>query len=629
MCGICGIYSFQKPLVEAAAAMEQALPTLRNRGPEVQASHCQGRIALGHTRLSIIDTSVAANQPFKDETGRYVLVFNGEIYNYQSLRHILQAKGVSFRTHSDTEVLLNWLIHKGAPGISDLQGFFAFAFYDTLKDHLLLARDRLGKKPLLYYQNQDKLVFASEMKALAKLGIPRNLDYTSLQIYFQLNYIPAPWSIYHEVKKLMPGHYLSVEAGQSVIRQYYAISHSSIPQYQRIDYDAAMVLLREKLENAVVKRLVADVPLGAFLSGGIDSSVVVALAARHKKHLQTFSIGFRDEPMFDETAYARSVARMHKTEHTEFSLTNNDLLDCLYDVLDYTDEPFADSSALAVYILSRETRSRVTVALSGDGADEMLGGYNKHFAHWKAARGGVAARALQYLAPLLKHMPQSRNSFLSNKIRQLHRFGEGMRLTHKDRYWRWAAFTDEQYPQKLLLHPPDLQQYYHRKKELTAFVSQQNDMNGVWKNDMHLVLPNDMLTKVDMMSMANSLEVRVPFLDHDLVDFVFSLPEHYKITQSQQKRILRDAFRDMLPPELYSRPKQGFEVPLLSWFRKELKDTIVHNWLNEEYIIEQGIFDPKVMNNLKKKLFSSNPGEIHAQLWSIAVFQHWYKKNHD
>ncbi len=627
MCGICGIFSFSGPLQEVQGAVDAALEALKNRGPEVQASHLHKNVILGHTRLSIIDTSEAANQPFSDESGRYVIVYNGEIYNFRQLRQILISKGVDFRTSSDTEVLLKWLMEKGPEGIKDLKGFFAFAFFDKAEGTLLMARDRFGKKPLIYHHDGQKLVFGSEMKALFHLGIPREIDPVSLQIYFQLNYIPAPWSVYKNVKKLLPGYYLLADQHGIKQHRYYEIPIAE-QHATRLSYSQAMDQLKEKMEAAVVKRLIADVPLGAFLSGGIDSSVVVALASRHVEKLKTFSIGFKDEPLFDETKYAQNVARMHHTEHTAFSLTNNDLLDCLYDVLDYTDEPFADSSALAVYILSRETRGKVTVALSGDGADEMFAGYIKHMAHFRMMQGGAGVWLLRHFHPLLAPLPQSRNSFLGNKVRQLYRFGKGAGMSPAQRYWRWAAFEGEDYALGLLNDAGAGSEYNDRKTFLTSSAHNDDSMNGILLNDMQLVLPNDMLTKVDLMSMANSLEVRVPFLDHDVVNLVFSMPDHYKIDATGRKRILRDAFRDVLPPELYHRPKQGFEVPLLPWFRKELKDQILNGWLNDDFVREQGLFNGKVINKLKRKLFSSNPGEIHAQIWALVVFQHWYKKYH-
>jgi asparagine synthase (glutamine-hydrolysing) len=628
MCGICGIYNFKPSSADQLPAVKNALSTLCMRGPEVQDHFSHSRVVLGHSRLSIIDTTEAANQPFTDESGRYTIVFNGEIYNFRQLRQLLENAGVTFHTHSDTEVLLKWIVLKGADGINDLHGFFAFAFYDREKDELLLARDRFGIKPFLYYLDEDKLLFASEMKALIEMGIPRKLDHDSMQIYFQLNYIPGPWSIYLNVLKLMPGHFMLVKPGEIDLHRYYEIPQQPLQQYKSLSYQQASGLLKQKLEEAVVKRLVADVPLGAFLSGGIDSSIIVALAAKHVAKLQTFSIGFRDEPMFDETHYAQSVAKMHNTDHTTFSLTTNDLLNCLDQVLAYTDEPFADSSALAVYILSRETRNRVTVALSGDGADEMFAGYNKHMAHLKALQGGAGARILGKIHPLLSVFPQSRNSFMSNKVRQLHRFGQGMDMNHHDRYWRWASFAGQDYPGELLLQRANIQEYTDRRNILLRDVKEDHSFNGILRNDMNLVLTNDMLAKVDMMSMANSLEVRVPFLDHEVVNLVFSLPDHFKIDNQQRKKILRDTFREELPAELYNRPKQGFEVPLLSWFRRELKDRILNEWLNDDFIREQKIFNPAAIHKIKDQLFSSNPGEVHAKVWALIVFQNWYKKYH-
>lgn len=626
MCGIAGVYCFDGIADGFMEPMVSALKALGKRGPEVDGTYLSKDVLLGHTRLSILDVSDAANQPFTDTTGMYTLVFNGEIYNFRQLRETLRHEGIAFSTSGDTEVLIYWLISRGPEGIKDLQGFFAFALYNKHNGSLLLARDRYGIKPLLYHNDEHRLVFASEMKALFPLGIPKVFDRSSLQMYFQLNYIPGPWSVFENVLKLPPGHYMQVFGNTMQERCYYQIPTEPLPEYQYISYNKAMETLRDKLETAVVKRLVSDVPLGAFLSGGIDSSVIVALAARHVDKLSTFSIGFSDEPMFDETRYARSVAKMHGTQHTEFILTTRDLLSCMNDVLAYTDEPFADSSALAVYILSRETRSKVTVALSGDGADEMFAGYNKHMAHFRALSGGWDTRVIRGLHPLLGQLPQSRGSFLGNKIRQLHRFGAGMKLSDRQRYWRWAAFSDEAYPMELLLQTPDPDEYIHRKSLLTQPLQHEGGINQILLNDMQLVLTNDMLTKVDMMSMANSLEVRVPFLDHDLVNFVSSLPSSFKIDKTGRKKILRDTFRSDLPAELYHRPKQGFEVPLLSWFRRELKETILSEWLNDQFIRDQGLFNPLVINNLRKTLFSANPGEIHAKIWAIGVFQHWYRK---
>ncbi len=628
MCGITGIFEFKPTGGDHQAQVDQAIRCLQPRGPDSQGRFSAPGLWLGHTRLSIIDTSQAAAQPFGDASGRYTLVFNGEIYNFKDLRYRLQQKGIPFRSNSDTEVLLQWLILHGEQGLSSLEGFFAFAFYDRRKHSLLLARDRFGIKPLLWHLQDQTLRFASQMKAMMALGIPRKLDMASLELYLQLNYIPAPWTIFQQVNKLLPGHYLVLENGKVHQECYYQIPAADTKAAGITpSYPQAMKMLDTKLEEAVVKRLYSDVPLGTFLSGGIDSSIITALAARNISHLNTFSIGFRDEPMFDETRYARQVAKMHGTHHTEFSLTTSDLLECLDQVMDQIDEPFADSSALAVYILSRETRKSITVALSGDGADEMFGGYNKHMAEMKARQGGADVALLAAMSPVLKHLPQSRNHPLTNRFRQWHRFGAAVKLHPADRYWQWASVTPARQAHSMLLHPEGTHLSIGRKQQLMKHITREGDFDQVLLTDMHLVLPNDMLTKVDLMSMAHSLEVRVPFLDHELVDWVFSLPVSYKIDGKGRKKILRDTFRKLLPEECYHRNKQGFEVPLLRWFQRELRSRISHDLLADQFIEDQGIFDPRQITLLKQQLFSSSPADAPARIWALMVFQHWWKKN--
>ena len=629
MCGIAGIYNFSEAGPDWEAPVSRAVETLFRRGPDTNGLFSSPRICLGHTRLSVIDTTSQAAQPFTDQSGRYTLAYNGEIYNFRELRKTLLEKGVSFRSQSDTEVLLYWLIHYGRNGLDDLQGFFAFAFFDREENSLLFARDRIGIKPLYFFRDENHMIFASEMKAMMAMGIPRRLDRTSLEIYLQLNYIPGPWSILEGVQKLMPGHWMTATPDGLQTGQYYRIGEStafSSQQKEPPSYEKAKAQLKEKLEAAVVKRLVSDVPLGTFLSGGIDSSIITALASRHVDKLNTFSIGFRDEPHFDETRYARMVAEKYKTNHTVFSLTTNDLLDGLFPVLDYLDEPFADSSALAVYILSRETRQRVTVALSGDGADEMFAGYNKHLAEWKARNPGVSGNIIRRIYPLLKHLPQSRNSYITNKIRQIVRFGSGMQLDARQRYWQWACIAGHQEAMSLLKEKPQAGQADTRKNQWLKEIETDGEFGQVLLTDMQMVLPGDMLTKVDRMSMANSLEVRVPFLDHELVDFVFSLPSSYKIDGNGRKKILRDAFRDELPGELYHRGKQGFEVPMLRWLRNDLKPLLEEDLLDEDFLKGQNLFDPFQVAQLQKKLHSPNPGDAAARIWGLMVFQHWWKK---
>ncbi len=631
MCGITGVFAFNLVGKFNKIHVTNATMALEKRGPDYQDIYLSEWIALGHRRLSIIDTRSVAHQPMWDDSKRYCIVFNGEIFNFIQLRQELSAKGVTFFSNSDTEVLLKLYILEKEKCLSKLNGFFSFCIYDREDESFFLARDRFGIKPLLYLFDEDKFIFGSEMKAILQYGIEKKLDYNSLYLYLQLNFIPAPDSIFSDVKKLMPGHYMFVRRQKMEIHPYYQIPYDAAAvSKNKISYQQAREKFGQLLERSVRKRLVADVPLGSFLSGGVDSSVVTALAAKHKPDIHTFSIGFRDEKFFDETSYARLVAKHLKTDHTVFSLSNNDLYAHLHSILNYIDEPFADSSAVAVYILSKETRKFATVALSGDGADEMLGGYNKHRAFRRIIHRGWKEGLVSALEPAWNMLPQSRNGSFPNKVRQLKRFVEGMKLSSKDRYWQWAGYANKDETLKML-HPDLrinmwLKEFVPRRKNILQSIPDHENMNDIFLTDMNFVLPNDMLTKVDLMSMANGLEVRVPFLDYELVNFVFSLPEDYKINGSIRKRILQDTFRHMLPRQLYKRPKKGFEVPLLKWFRGEMRSLIIDDLLSEKFISEQGVFDYREIDKLKHQLFSGNPGDIHARIWGLIVFQWWWKK---
>ncbi len=626
MCGIAGIYAFTPEGAESFGLMENALTTMQKRGPDCQKIHSESKISFGHARLSIIDLSEAASQPFSDVTGRYTIIFNGEIFNYRELRANLVKKGLPLKTQSDTETLLYQYIIDGPKCLEKLIGFFAFAVYDSREDHLFIARDRMGQKPLLFYRNRDRLVFASEMKTMIALGIPKNIDKVSLSLYFQLSYIPAPYTIFSDVKKLLPGSYITIEKGLLKEEKYYTIpyNHTHLDQ---ISYDHAKERLKNLLEESVKARLIADVPLGAFLSGGIDSSVIVAEASKFTPHLNTFSIGYADEPYFDETHYANLVAKKFNTNHQVFKLTNNDLYEHLTNVLDYIDEPFADSSALAVYILSHYTRKHVTVALSGDGADELFGGYNKHLAHLRAINGGIENTMIKAGSALFGLLPQSRGSKWSNIARQLNRLSKGLKLDPKERYWYWASLMGQDEANLLIKNQVLLNEQKQRKAQYLTNIYPAEAINDILYSDMQMVLQGDMLHKVDSMSMANSLEVRSPFLDHRLVNFVFSLPGEYLVAKNMRKRILQDTYRDILPTELYNRPKKGFEVPLLNWFKGELNQTINNHYLNPDFIREQKIFDPNQINRIKSRIFDSNPGDVHAHVWALIVFQHWWMKN--
>ncbi len=631
MCGIAGLISVMN-IPDGRQRVERAIATLRHRGPDFSRVESRGEVHMGHARLSIIDTSEAGHQPMSDSEGRATVVFNGEIYNYRELRERLQAAGYRFHSYSDTEVLLNAYLHFGIEFLHELNGFFAFALYDHRSAELLLARDRMGIKPLYYHFQDGALSFASELKGLRAMNGRAEPDPVAMHLFFELNYIPAPLSIFKGTRALRPGEVLQYHNGKVRKWDWYKLDEKIPLEPSDNNYEAAQQRLREKLEESVAARLVADVPLGAFLSGGIDSSVIVALAARHSRELHTFSIGFKDAPFFDESAYAEHVARKFNTRHRAFKLSLNELYGELDEALSFLDEPFADSSALLVYMLSKETRKHVTVALSGDGGDELFGGYHKHYGEQMMREGGWKMQAVTALGPLWQRMPRSRQGKLGNRFRQLDRFARAARLTAAERYWQWCSIATKSETERLLRNPLNEAEQKERNKlirSFTGFLSDEGNLNEVLYSDTQLVLPNDMLTKVDRMSMAHSLEIRVPFLDHRVVEYAFSLPPEYKVSGKMKKRIVQDAFREILPPELYDRPKRGFELPMLAWMRGPLKELLFDDLLAEKKIEAQGLFRFEEIERLRRALFSRKPGDAPARLYALLVFQTWWKNYYD
>ncbi|WP_424963339.1 asparagine synthase (glutamine-hydrolyzing) [Ekhidna sp.] len=617
MCGITGYIHLSNNAPDLKENLESATQSLKFRGPDNQATFFHQSVGLGHTRLSIIDTSEKANQPMTDQTGRYTLVYNGEIYNYRELAKELT---IDFSSTSDTEVLLYLLIKEGKECLPKLNGFFAFAFYDSKEESLLLARDRMGIKPLHYYRNKDFLAFGSEMKALFSFPIPRQIDQSSLYWYLRLTYLPADMSMIAGVKKLKPGHFIHIVNSTVEIDSYWDFESQNLFNGHYSDAKDQTVKL---LEQSVQRRMVADVPLGSFLSGGTDSSAVVAMASKFDKDLHTFSIGYRDHDFFDETNFAELVAAKFNTNHTTFSLTNDDMLNSLNGVLSYIDEPFADSSAIPTFILSQHVSKHIKVALSGDGADELFGGYYKHLAFQRSGEKNLPNYIIKWLAPLLSTLPSSRSSKSGNLARRAAKYAQLMQVKSYDKYWHLASFNPS--AEELMINPPN-------DAIINSFIDQYQlsdgeiNLNNFLDLDLKIVLPGDMLTKVDLMSMANSLEVRVPFLDKDLVAFVRSLPPNYKVDKNRRKTVLQDAFEHILPKELHHRSKKGFEVPMLSWMKNELNASINEVVFDQEFLDMQGIFDSSQVMKLKEKLHSQNPGDVHSTLWTIYVFQVWYKK---
>ncbi|WP_340152896.1 asparagine synthase (glutamine-hydrolyzing) [uncultured Marivirga sp.] len=626
MCGITGVFAFNEIGRFNLPNISIATETLEHRGPDFQKVFVGDFVALGHRRLSIIDLNPNANQPMSAHDGRYQLVFNGEIYNYKSLRQDLISKGVEFETESDTEVLLQLLIHEGKDALNQLHGFFAFAFYDQQKEEMLVARDRYGIKPFYYFEDEDRFIFSSEVKAILKFGIDRNIDTNSLYTYLQLNYLPAPMSMVKGVKKLMPGQYALIKKKSVEINSYYELKTTFEHQFQGT-YEEAQIQLKALMEKSVERRLVADVPLGTFLSGGVDSSIISAIASKRVEGLHTFSIGYKGHSFFDETEYANAVAQHIGSKHQVFSLSLDDLYGYLPKMLKSFSEPFADSSALPVYALSQLTKENLTVALSGDGADELFAGYNKHAALYKLWHPGAKEKLVSTMSPAWNVLPKSRNNPVGNLVRQLKKFADASKLDIQSQYWILASLQSVRKTTDLLsnsvLEDIDFEAFDLWKDTLLSTLTSKS-INQSLQLDQELVLQGDMLQKVDLMSMQHALEVRVPFLDHELVAFANSLPETFKTNGKRKKMILQDTFRDILPEKIYNRPKHGFEVPLLDWLRKDLKSEINEKWLSKELIESQEVFDWDGIQALKKKLFSSNPEDSHAHVWALIVFQEWW-----
>jgi asparagine synthase (glutamine-hydrolysing) len=612
VCGIIGIKLFQgEPKKSDQTRVEKGLETQKHRGPDSTGLNTIGTTVLGHNRLSIIDLKDRSNQPFQDKTERYSIVFNGEIYNYPELKNELLEKGFSFETSSDTEVLLYHLIHNGTSGIDTLDGCFAFAFYDSLEDELILARDHMGINPLLFSIQENKVLFASELHGFKYLLPNWSINSEALNDYFRFTYVPAPKTMLNEVQKLLPGHYLKVKGKDLDMVNYY---QPKAKLDQEIKYDDAVEKTKTLLERAVIKRMNADVPLGTFLSGGLDSSIVSAVAADFKSELNTYSIGFKGNNYFDESEFAQKVAERIDSVHHAIQLEDKNVLDELNNVLNSFDEPFADSSAIAMYFLSEKAKQNLTVCLSGDGADELFAGYNKHRAFLKSQKPEIM---LQVALKIVGNLSGSRNGKVANKLRQLNKFKTLITKEWPEKYWFLASFIDSETRNGLLT----------KSKESNQKINIGNEsLNHFLIADQRFVLPNDMLKKVDLMSMQHSLEVRTPFLDRELVDFVNTLPENFKFENGVGKRILRDAFRGMLPDEIFTRSKKGFEVPLQEWISKSWDRIVNKEWFEEDFLRRQDIFRFKGVESMKNQFLSKNPGESAIIVWAYIVFQNWYSR---
>jgi asparagine synthase (glutamine-hydrolysing) len=573
VCGIAGLVTRRG--TPDRATLSRMADGMIHRGPDEEGFHVGEGVGLAFRRLRIIDLHTGS-QPQANEDGTVHVVFNGEIYNHDELRERLRARGHVFRTRSDTEVLVHLWEDHGEDLVRELNGMFAIAIWDDRAKSLFLARDRMGIKPLLWALTDTGLSFGSEMSCLlAAGGVDEGIDGIALHEYLSWGAVPAPRTLLRGVRRLEPGHSLLWKDGRVSKRRYW---HPVSDAADRpASYEEGCRRLRELLEDSVRLRRVADVPLGAFLSGGVDSTAIVGTMARLGGDVRTFAIGFTDDPVFDETPFARDASRFHGTTHTERSLHAEDIRDLIPHVLDHLDEPFGSSSLLPAFAVSRETRRNVTVALSGDGADELFAGYNKYLGDVYRAWYGRVPRGIRrsLLSPAIRSLPASRGSRLGEFGRKARRFLDGLEGDAADRHDRWMRIAGAEEVSALLGEPrsnPGLEEVRARHAEWDELGDADDALNRTLYTDLTLALPSDMLLKVDHASMMNSLEVRVPFLDHRLVELAMAMPGDWKMHGTHRKRILKDAVGDLLPPSIRRRPKAGFDVPVGEWLKTDLRD---------------------------------------------------------
>ncbi len=622
MCGIAGLVDLGGIERDTAERrMAAALTRLSRRGPDGHGTWADARTLLGHTRLAVIDLSAAANQPMVRDG--LVIDFNGEIYNHRAVRAELEALGRRFTTQSDTEVLLEGWRAWGPALLPRLVGMFAFALWDMRAGALFLARDAFGKKPLLYAAAGGRLAFASDLNALQALdGASRPLDPVATRLYFALRYVPEPYAIAQGVAKLPAGHWARFDASGITVARWHDPAADAPAPY--MDEDEAAADLARRFDLAVAARTVADVPIGAFLSGGIDSAIVAASLARQTTRVRTFTVGFPGaSAYYEERPEARAVARHLGTDHTEVELTPREALEALDAVFDDLDEPFADSSALPTFLLSRATRRHVTVALSGDGADEAFGGYRKYQGELLAATYARVPRPLRagLIEPLARLLPEGKDSAVLEAFRRARRFLAHAGAPAVERQAGWARLMSEAELDRMLGPAPAAPRIERLIGEARAVSGHADPLNAMLAAEMAVGLVGDMLVKVDRMSMANSLEVRCPFLDRRVVAAAFAMPGAYKLRRVEGKRVLRRAFADRLPAEVFLRPKKGFEVPIARWLLGDLTERLMRA-IEPARLKRDGLIDPEAPARWLAAL-ESGRRDTAAELWTVLAFQEW------
>jgi asparagine synthase (glutamine-hydrolysing) len=623
MCGICGVLSLDgRPVSRPVLA--RMTETITHRGPEASGVWLEpdaGVVGLGNTRLRIVDRSVTADQPMGSDDGRVQITFNGEIYNHRELRRVLVATGARFRTTSDTEVILRLYEARGERAITEIDGMFALAIWDGGRRSLLLARDRVGKKPLYYAEAPGLFAFASEIKALLQHpALAPEIDTTALATFFVHGYTPCPTTLYRSVRQVPPGHTLMVDpSGGLRLAEYWDAPAG--PTGEPPSEETAAGEVRRLLTAAVERRLVADVPVGAFLSGGIDSSIVVGLMARLRPDpVRTFSIGFAGDPAFDETHYAGLVARRFNTRHTTF-VVEPSAVELIERLVWHHDGPFGDSSAVPTYLLARLAREHVTVALTGDGGDELFAGYLRFYATLLCERLPASLRmAAHRMAALLPETGSSRGV-----LHRLKRLAAAAQLPPLERLARWVSVFHDDLPR--LLPRAENGNPARPRASIPAAAPLGPDA-GLLHRLLYLnfktYLLDDLLVKMDRSSMAHALEVRSPFLDTSLVEFAFGLPDHFLLRGRTTKWLLRRAFRDLVPPEILTRGKMGFGVPLQKWFRGDLREYLGDHLIGPGVRLAQYV-DAGYVRRLCEEHVGGRADHSH-RLWTLLTFEVWLRE---
>jgi asparagine synthase (glutamine-hydrolysing) len=626
MCGIAGIHALESGARIERSVVDAMNASIRHRGPDSGGVYEDpGHVALAMRRLAIIDVA-GGSQPIKNEDGSIWIVLNGEIYNHAELRRELSTRGHVFKTQSDTEVVVHAYEEFGDDCVTKLRGMFAFAIWDERRKRLLIARDRVGIKQLFYAVVGNQLVFGSEIKALLQHpALERRVRPSSVNHFLTFLYVPEPMTMFEGIHELRAGHVLTAERGQLETRCYWNLRYEVDPT---LGIDEAAEGLRAELDEAVRIRLMSEVPLGGFLSGGIDSGSVVALMAKHSTTpVKTFSIGYETGgEAFDERVYAREIATRYGTEHHEFGMAP-DVVDLVPRLVRAFDQPCADSTAIPTWYLSEYTRRHVTVALSGLGGDEIAAGYERY-------RGALLGERLQWvpswvtrslLTPLVDRLPDPRNA--SPWIQRAKRFTRAMQQPFDDRYFDLLCQISRSVREELLtpeiVEQIDLDEPRDHFRSCLHEVHGADPLNRALFADLKLYLPGDLLTLTDRMSMAHSLEARVPFLDHHVLEFAARIPPELKLRRMELKHVLKRAVTDLLPPSFFQRRKMGFSAPLAVWFRNELRP-FVEDTLSRDALRAAGVFRHEAVRRILDDHFALR-ANYDNQIWALICFTQWHR----